>query len=226
MFCNESFTHFSAELKECSVSGDFFRRFGHEEVLFKDTLGHFFKVVFKVDFVGLKVGDGFLEFAFEGVVGVLGSGFVVGEVSKRVFNVGVELFEHTSDSANGTGVKEHIEFRCGHLGEESNNWSIVVRKVNLDTSSKEESGMCRELYKGTFFSNHVIEDTKGTFDNVHGVSVVSSSLDKEGVFGFSGLGGNSESGFGVGDVLDGLSEINFGFISGVFAGGEVVGGSS
>jgi len=226
MFFNESSTHFSGKSEEVGVSGDFFRRFSNKKFFFKDALGHFFKMIFEVLFVGLQFRNGSFEFGFKSVVGILSSRFVVGEFSKRVFDVVVELFKHTSNSANGTSIKEHIEFRSGHLGEESNDWSVVVRKVNFDTSSKEEGSVLRELSEGTFFSDHIVEDTEGTFDNTHGVSVIRSSGNKESVFFFSGCGGNSKSGFRVGDVLDGLSKINFGFISGVFTGGEVVRGSS
>jgi len=102
----------------------------------------------------------------------------------------------------------------------------MVRKVNFDTSSKKERSVLGELSKGSFFSNHIIKNTEGTFDNGHSVSVVLSSSNVKSMFFLSGISGNSKSGLGVSDILDSLSEINFGFISGVFAGREVVGSSS
>jgi len=219
VFFNESGAHFSGEFEKSRVSGDLFSGFGDEKLFFKDTLGHFFKMIFKVNFVSFEVSNRFFELGFKGVERVLGSSFVVGEFSERVFDVAEELFEHTSDSANGTSVKEHVEFGGGHLGEESNDWGVVVSEVDFDTRLEEEGGVGRELNERSFFSNHIIEDTEGTFDNAHGVSVVSSSGNKESVFFSSGGGSNGKGGFGVGDVLDGVSKINFGFISGVFAGG-------
>jgi len=219
VFFNESGAHFSGEFEKGRVSGDLFRGFGDEKLFFKDTLGHFFKMIFEVNFVGHEISNGFFEFGFKGVERVLSSGFVVGEFTEGVFDVVEELFKHTSNSANGTSVKEHIEFGGGHLGEESNNWGVVVSEVDFDTRLEEEGGVGRELGKGSFFNTHVVEDTEGTFDNAHGVSVVRSSGNKERVFFSSGGGSDGKGGFGVGDVLDGVSKINFGFISGVFAGG-------
>ena len=180
----------------------------------------------KVLLVGLQFRDGHFKFGFQGVERILSGGFVIREISKGFFDVTVELFKHSSYSTNSSRVKEHIEFRGGHLGEESNDWGVVVGKVNFDTSSKEEGSMLRKLSEGSFFSYEIVEDTEGTFDNTHGVSMVTNSLSKERVFFTSDGSSNGKGGFGVGDVDDGLSKINFGFVSGVFTGSEMVGSSS
>jgi len=86
--------------------------------------------------------------------------------------------------------------------------------------------MGRELDERSFLSDKVIEETNGTLDDRSSTSVLGDSLDVKGVTFLSSGGSGSKRSSGVSEVLDGVSEIDFGLISGLSAGGEVISGSS
>ncbi len=186
---------------------------------------HFFNVIFKEDFVLFKFSDGLFKLGFE-VPEVFKFGRLgVGIITKRSFDVIEQLVEHGFDSVHGTSIEEHVDFRGSHLGEESNNWSVMLGETNLNTGLKHLHGVRRKLDEVSI-NNHVIEDSESTFDNAHGISVVLSSALEKFMFLFSSGSGGSKGGSGVGDVLDGHFEGNLCLVQRGLAGSEVVGGSS
>jgi hypothetical protein len=162
----------------------------------------------------------------EGKESFLGKVLFLVVISKGVLDVTEKLLEHTSDTVNGTSIKEHIVLSSGHLGEGGDDWSIVSGKFELDTGLKELLGVGGELDERSFLSDEIIEETEGTLDDRSSTSVLGDSLVVKGVTFLSSGGSGSKRSSGVSEVLDGVSEIDFGLISGLSAGGEVVGGSS
>ena len=186
---------------------------------------HFFNVILKKDFVLFEFPDGLFKFGFE-VLEVLNFGvFSVAVINKRSFDVIEKLVEHGLDSVNGTGIEEHVNFRSGHLSEESNNWGVMLGKTNFDTGLKHLHGVRRKLDEVSI-NNHVIKNSEGTFDNAHGSSMVRRSGLEKFVFTFSSGNGGSKSGSGVSNILDSTFKSNFSLIQRGFAGSEVVGSSS
>jgi hypothetical protein len=182
-------------------------------------------VVLKKNFVFFKLSDGLFKFGFE-VSEVFNFGvFSVGVINKRSFDVIEKLVEHGFDSVNGTGIEEHVDFRGGHLGEESNNWSIMLGETNFDTSLKHLHGMSRKLDE-VRTNNHVIKDGEGTFNNVHGGFMVLRSRLEEFMFLFSSGSSGSKGSSGVGNILDGHIKSNFSLVQRRFTCSEVVGSSS
>jgi hypothetical protein len=204
-------THLNREFKEVGVSGDLLFRFLDEERFLEKAHVHFFDVILKKDFVLFELSDGLFKFGLEVLV-VLNFGvFGVGVVGEGVLDVFVKLVEHGFDSVNGTGVKEHVDFRGGHLGEESDNWGVVLGETNFDTGSKHLHGVGGKLDEVSI-NNHVIEDGKSTCDNAHGISVVLRSGLEKLMFGFSSGSSSGKGSSGVGDVLDGHLKGNLGLV--------------
>jgi hypothetical protein len=137
-----------------------------------------------------------------------------------------ELFKHSSDSVDGTSIKEHISFSGGHLGEDGDNGSIVASKLDFDTSLEELSGVGRELNERSFLSNKVVKESDGTLDNRDGTSVLGDSLDVKTMTFLSSGSSGGEGGSVVSEVLDGVGEVNLGLVSGGGASGEMVRSSS
>jgi hypothetical protein len=223
---SESGAHRDGKGKELAVSVDLLRSFGDKELLFKDALGHFFEMVFELLLHSHKVSDGLFESGSKGEIGLLGHVLFLVVVSKGVLDVLQKLVEHTSNSLNSGDVKEHIVLSGGHLGEHSDDWSIRAGELDLDTGLKELFGVGGELDEGSILSNEIVEEVDGTLDNRHSTSVMGDSLDVKGVTFLSSSGSGGKGSSGVGEVLDGLGKIDLSLISGLGAGGEVVGGSS
>jgi len=223
---SEGGAHLDGEVQEVGVSVDLLFGLGNEEFLFKDALGHFFEMVLKLLLHSHKVSDGLFKSGLEGEISLLGSVFFGVVVSEGVLDVGEELVEHTSDSLDSGDVKEHIVLGSGHLGEHSDDWSVVLGKLDLDTGLEELFGVSGELDEGSFFSDEIVKEAEGTVDNGEGTFVIGDSSDVKVVTFFSSLGGSGKGGSGGGKVGDGVSEIDLGLISGLGAGGEMVGGSS
>jgi len=223
---SEGSAHLDGEVQEVGVSIDLLFGLGDEEFLFKDALGHFFEMVLKLLLHSHKVSDGLFKSSLEGEVGLLGHGFFGVVISEGVLDVGEELVEHTSNSLDSGDVKEHIVLGGGHLGEHSDDWSVVLGKLDLDTGLEEHLGVSGELDEGSFFSDEIVKEAHGTVDNGEGTFVIGDSGDVKVVTFFSSLGGSGKGSSGGGKVGDGLSEIDLGLIPGLGAGGEMIGGSS
>ena len=222
----ESGAHFDGEIVEILVSVNLLVGLGDKELLLKDALGHFLEMVLKLLLHLLKISDGLFESSSEGEVGLLGEVLFLVVISKGVFDVTEELLEHTSNSLDGSDVKEGIGFSGGHLGENGNDWSVVLGHLDLDTSLKKLLGVSGELDEGSILSDEIVEETESTVDDADSTSVLGDSLDVKGVTFLSSGGGSSERSSGLSEVGNGVSEIDLSLVSGLGAGSEVVGGSS
>ena len=223
---SEGGAHLDGESEEFGVPVDLLLGLGDEEFLFKDALGHLFEVVLKLLLHLGEVSDGLLKSGLEGEEGLLGEVLLLGVVSEGVLDVLHELVEHASDSLDSGDVKEHIVLGSGHLGKHGDDWGVRAGKLDLDTGLEELLGVGGELDEGGFLGDEVIEEVDGTSDDADGTSVGGDSSVVEGVTFFSSGGGRGEGSSGVGEVLDGLSEIDFSLVPGGGASGEVGGGSS
>jgi hypothetical protein len=96
----------------------------------------------------------------------------------------------------------------------------------LDTGLEELLGVGGELDEGSFFSDEIVKESDGTVNNGEGTSVLGDSLDVKTVTFLSSGGSGGKGGSVVGEVLDGVGEVNLGFISGGGASGEMVRSSS
>jgi len=214
------------ESQELGVSLNFLRGLSDEESLLKDTLCHLFKMVFESLGVLLKISDGLLKLLFEDVEVLLGSGFFIGVLLERVFDIFKKLFKHISNSADRSSVKEHIELRSGHLSKEGDHWSVVVREIDFYTGSEQHGCMSTQLSKGGLLSDEVIEDLQRTSNYIESISVIVRSSDEEFMTLISSLSCDLESTSRVSDISLGLFKINLSFFLRLGAGSEVVLSSS
>jgi hypothetical protein len=101
----------------------------------------------------------------------------------------------------------------------------MLGETNFDTGLKHLHGVRRKLDEVSI-NNHVIKDSKSTFNNAHGISMVLSSGHEKLMFGFSSGSSSGKGSSGVGDILDGHFEGNLSLVKRRFTGSEMVGGSS
>jgi len=223
---SERFTHSLGGGEHISVSGDFLGGSGHDDTFLKDASVHVIDVTRESGFEGSKLSKGLLKVSGNAVELFLESGFD-GLKLIEVNSDGTDhLLHHGSDSVDGRLVNKEIFLRSGHLGEKLDDWGVGVHDVDHGTGLDEVHGVGGELDERSFLSDEIIEETEGTLDDRSSTSVLGDSLVVKGVTFLSSGGSGSKRSSGVSEVLDGVSEIDFGLISGLSAGGEVVGGSS
>ena len=80
----------------------------------------------------VKISEGLFEFTFEDFESRLGSGFFSFVFSKGGGDGVVDGLNSSSNSFNGSFIKEHIEFRSSHLSEHSNNRGHSSGLVNFE----------------------------------------------------------------------------------------------